>query len=96
MKNLTTTTYNQVYLGGLNTKIDKVIVHTSTSCYMVDKIFCTIHGENADEIAKLVIKLYEAVEAAEGFISGFEGDESQEGINDLLLQLRDFDLQTTE
>jgi hypothetical protein len=90
MKDLTTTTTQTVING--SPKVEKVLIHTQTSCYLVDKVLCTVTGERAIDVAKIILAMHASIQRAEQFISGFEGDENQTGVDDILEMLRRFDL----
>lgn len=93
MKNqLTTTTHQTAYNGGNMPTVDKVIIHTATSCYLIQNVFTTVTGEHAIHNANLIIGMHKAIQQAKSFIQGFEGDESQTGINELLEKLNQFDV----
>lgn len=93
MNDLTMTTHQTIVNG--SPVIDKVIVHTATSCHLIDNVLCTITGEKAIDIAKIIIGMHKAIDRAEMFISGFEDDETQTGVDDILSMLRQFNLQST-
>lgn len=93
MKDLTITT-TQTLING-SPKVQKVMVHTQTSCYLVDNVLCTITGEHAIDIAKIILSMHASIQRAEKFISGFENDETQTGVDDILEMLRRFDLEST-
>jgi hypothetical protein len=92
MKNLTTTTTQTVTESG--PKVQSVLIHTATSCYLVDTVLCKVYGENAIDVAKIILAMHAAIQRAEQFMSGFEGDETQTGVEDTLEMLRQFDLKS--
>lgn len=90
MKDLTTTTV-QTVIDGVPV-IDKIILHTSTSCHLTDKVLVTIGTESPERVTKLILAMYASIQRAEQFISGFEDDETQTGVDDILDMLRQFEL----
>lgn len=70
---------------------ESAIVHTQTSCYLIETEVCRISGQGSSEVAKLIMRMHRSIVAAEAFITGFEDDEDQEGIPALLSELRAFD-----
>lgn len=90
MKTLTTTSTQTIIDG--RPIVQNVLIHTTTSCNLVDKVLCKITGEHAIDVAKIILEMHACIQRSEQFISGFEDDETQTGVDDILEMLRRFDL----
>lgn len=91
MKNQLTTTSTQNHSNGVST-VKSCIVHTATSCYLIDNVFARFDGDQAIENGKLIIAMHEAIQKAKSFIEGFEDDDTQTGIKEILEQLNAFNI----